>query len=227
MSGFLALGLARQTGKRRYAFAAATIFLADILTFSRGGYIGLIVGGVVYGLMLVPTMSRVNFRRLAGAALGGVLIFLTFGQSVWSRMITSFSFADASSLERIRLWQEALVAIAQHPVLGVGLGNYIVVARPLYTTGTPFYAHNLYFDIALEIGLLGLFIFLALCLYALGQAFQARHHVPFAPALVAVFVLYLAHSLFETALYSLHVTLMLVFSLALALSFSRFRDTSA
>ncbi|MGB4943421.1 MAG: hypothetical protein WBO92_04945, partial [Candidatus Moraniibacteriota bacterium] len=32
MGGFLALGLARQTGQRRYVFAAAVIFLADILT---------------------------------------------------------------------------------------------------------------------------------------------------------------------------------------------------
>ncbi|MFZ1626287.1 MAG: O-antigen ligase family protein [Candidatus Moraniibacteriota bacterium] len=218
MSGFLALGLARKERKSVYVFAAAMLFLADILSFSRGGYVGLIAGSLAYIFFTQPNLLAKHTRPFIGWTLLIVLILGTIGQSVFSRFATSFSFEDTSSTERLILWQEALSASTEHPLIGVGIGNYLSSARPLYQAGTPFYAHNVYLDIAVELGLIGLLSFLLIFYIAFNQSFRTRRSNPFAPAIASALVLYLAHSVFETALFSLHVTIVLVFILALAMS---------
>ncbi|QQR78527.1 MAG: O-antigen ligase family protein [Candidatus Moraniibacteriota bacterium] len=227
MSGLLALGMARQSGLRRYFGMATVLFLADILTFSRGGYIGLLSGWLIFLFLSWKDFSVSMKKGVGGALFLSFLAVSLLGQPVLSRFGSSFTLADASSTERIVLWQEALGYILDRPLLGTGLGNYIVVARPMLDTHAPFYAHNLYLDIALEIGILGLMLFLAIYLYALRQAFCARHSDPLAPALVALFVLYLTHSLFETALYSVHVTLVLMLAFVLAASLKQPGDRQA
>jgi O-antigen ligase len=220
MCGFLALGMARLVGRTQYQYIwmAGILFFADLLTFSRGGYIGLLVGIGVYGFLIVPKLTSSSRLWAGGFILFCFLALLMFGQPVLSRLAATFSLADTSSLERISLWRESFDAIAHRPLFGVGLGNYIATVRPLYAVGTPFYAHNLYLDISLEMGLLGLIAFLGICLYALSCVLKLRHRDPLAPALLGVFALYLTHSLFETTLYSLHITLVFSFVVALALS---------
>lgn len=219
MCGFLALGLARSNQKRRYLFAAAVLFLADILSFSRGGYIGLIVGALTYSALVVPAFSSKHAMRFALVLAFGIVLLGLFGQSVLSRFATSFSLADTSSIERLTLWREAVTTISEHPFIGVGIGNYLSSARPLYQAGTPFYAHNLYLDIAVEIGLIGLLAFIALITSAFRRLFQMRKYHPSLPAFIAALSLYGAHSIFETALFSLHVTMVLALILALSASF--------
>ncbi len=220
MCGFLALGMARLGGdtQYRYIWMAGILFLVDLLTFSRGGYIGLLMGMGVYSFLIVPKLTSPSRLWVGGLALLFFLALLMFGQPVLSRLAATFSLADASNLERISLWRESFDAVAHRPLLGVGLGNYIATVRPLYAVGTPFYAHNLYLDISLEMGLLGLIAFLGICLYALSCVLKLRHGDPLAPALLGVFALYLTHSFFETTLYSLHITLVFSFVVALALS---------
>lgn len=217
MSGFLALGFFRATDEKRYAWLAGGIFLADILTFSRGGYIGLLLAGMMYGAIVIPVFAHKQKMRLVTVLVIGMIALVLFGQPVLSRFLTSFSLADTSSVERIALWKEALPAIGEHPVLGAGLGNYLSTARPLYVLGTPFYAHNLYLDIALEVGLIGLIAFLGMFLVAFVRAAQSVRSDPWSAALLAALTLYLAHSIFETALFSLHATIALALLLVLAL----------
>jgi O-antigen ligase len=101
-------------------------------------------------------------------------------------------------------------------VVGVGIGNYLASARPLYQVGTPFYAHNLYLDIAVELGLIGLAVFLLMLFSAVGPSFRQPTDNFLAPTVAASLAVYMVHSLFETALFSLHVTVTLVFLLALS-----------
>ncbi len=216
LAGFLAFGLARMTGQQRYVWCAAGLFLADILTFSRGGYVGLLAGMIVYAGLSFSAFNHQQKVRVGWVLMALLIGLSVFGQPVLSRFATSFSVTDTSSTERLALWREALPTIAEHPILGVGLGNYLSSARPLYTPGTPFYAHNLYLDIALEMGLIGLAMFLLLFLSAFMRLIRVRRSDPWAPAILAALTLYLTHSIFETAIFSLHNTLVLTLLLALA-----------
>lgn len=221
LSGFLALGMLRTTGRRGYVWVACIIFLADLLTFSRGGIIGLLIGGAIYFSLFVPKRFSWGRNRLRLAIVFGVIAIAFFSPPVFNRFLSSFSFADTSSTERLMLWREAVEVVRGNPALGLGLGNYLATARPLYVPETPFYAHNLYLDIATELGLVGLGLFLVLFVWAGKKVFQLRHSSPWAAPIGGTLALYLAHSLVETALFSLHVTVLLALIFALSLSLDR------
>lgn len=221
LSGFLALGMLRMTGRPGYLSIAMIIFLADLLTFSRGGAIGLLVGGLAYFALSNPEIFSLEKNRLRLAVFVGVLFLVFLSPPVLSRFLTSFSFSDTSSTERIALWKEAVGAIGESPVLGVGLGNYLATARPLYAPETPFYAHNLYLDVATETGLVGLALFLTLFVWSAAKILCLRRSTPWAAPIGGALTLYLAHSLVETALFSLHVTVLLALLFAITLSLER------
>jgi putative inorganic carbon (HCO3(-)) transporter len=73
--------------------------------------------------------------------------------------------ANWALTERIAHWQAAVGMLTDHPISGVGIGNY-AVAYPQYAVGRwqdPLgHAHNFYLNIAAECGLLGLTVFLFL-----------------------------------------------------------------
>ncbi len=221
LTGFLALGYARQSSDRRYFFLAITLFLADILSFSRGGYIGLLVGLASYlffsrGLAW-PQISRSVHR----AVWIGAAILIVFGPAIGSRFLSSFTLGDASSVARISLWSDAFETLKQYPFFGTGLGNYLSVARPLAASDTPFYAHNLYLDVAIETGLVGITFFGALLVTTLCRLLSLRGRNALAAGIFGALFLYLSHSIFETALFSTHVSIMLTFLLALSTSMGR------
>jgi O-antigen ligase len=216
LSAFIALGLFQERRERHWLVCASLLFFADLLTFSRGGYLGLIAGGVTYLVLMWPDLRNL-FRPGAVIALSGaLLLFALAGQPIASRFISSFTLADASSTDRIALWGTAVDTILDRPFLGTGIGNYAASVLPTADARTPYYAHNLYLDVAAETGLIGLLIFLSLLFAPLSSAWRsARRGNRRAAAIVAALVLYLTHSFFETALFSLHVSLVLSLLLAL------------
>lgn len=213
MSACLALGLYQETRRGWWLTAALLLIGADLLTFSRGGYIGLIAGLGIWGAYYLK--ERISARALVWIV-GGIPLMAFVGWPVFSRFISSFMLVDASSLERFALWQEALSVWGQAPVLGLGLGQYAEYAYPWLGNSLPYYAHNLYLDIGVELGLLGILAWLAMLLAPLlaawGKAWQSGGVALGAAAALAV---YAAHSVFETALFSLHVAVLLSFVLAL------------
>lgn len=219
ISGFLALGFFSQEKKKYFLVMSAVLFFADLLTFSRGAYFGLLVGAATF-LLLGWKVFHMEARKwiVIGLMLGGALFF-SFGQPVLSRFLSSFAFEDTSSTGRVALWQEAIENITERPFFGTGLGNYILAVRPAESYRTPYYAHNLYLDVATELGLMGLLFFLLIIfipLYGVLQNYSRTKNI-LSLSLAASLVLYLTHSVFETALYSIHVFPLLLFVLALAL----------
>ncbi len=219
MSGFLSLGLLFSTKKKFWFFLVALLLLTDLLTFSRGGYLGLLSGGLVFLLLSWKGFSLPTKKYIAGSLLALLIILVLWGEPVLSRLVSSFSLADTSSTERLVLWQRAIENIESSPFLGTGLGNYSLAVNPLADYRLPYYAHNLYLDIATELGLFGLFLFLLIIALAYSNILKnvRMSQATFFPAsLLAALTLYLTHSLFETALYSVHILPLLVFVLAIS-----------
>lgn len=219
ISGFLALSLYFQEKKKYFLVAALVLLFADLLTFSRGAYFGLLAGTMTFLYFGWKVFSVSARKWIVVSLIAGVLLALSLGQPVFSRFVSSFAQEDASSTERIVLWQEAFENIKERPLFGTGLGNYILAVRPVESYRTPYYAHNLYLDIATELGLVGLFFFLLMLLIPLYTSLQNywRMRNLLSLSLAASLILYGMHSIFETALYSIHVFPLLLFVLALAL----------
>ncbi|MDO8565750.1 MAG: O-antigen ligase family protein [Candidatus Moranbacteria bacterium] len=219
ISGFLALGLFFQERKKYFLVMSAVLFFADLLTFSRGAYFGLLVGTITFLLFGWKIFHTEAKKWIVVGLILSSTLFFSFGQPVLSRFLSSFALEDTSSIERVVLWQEAFENIIERPFFGTGLGNYILAVRPAESYRTPYYAHNLYLDVATELGLVGLFFFLLILfipLYGVLQNYVRTKNI-LSLSLAASLILYLIHSVFETALYSIHIFPLLLFVLALAL----------
>ena len=174
----LALLLASSASSIRESVAAlgsaGVVTAAVVMTYSRGGALAL---GVVLAVWLLG--QGVSPRRFAvGAAALAVLLLLL--PSDFTRRLTTFrQFApgsggvlrlDSSFEQRRVLATTAWRMFLDHPLTGVGAGNYTLLYRP-YTEETgsvvleheefdaPHYPHNLYLEVAAETGLPGLIAF--------------------------------------------------------------------
>lgn len=214
ITGLLALSLFFETKRRWFLVTAGILLLADILTFSRGGYLGLIAA-----LAVLLWFERQSVRYFVQWGLGLTLLLLSslvLGP-VWERLISSFSLGDASSTERLVLWQTAWETWMMHPFFGVGLGQYVEWLYPGQGGTLPYYAHNLFLDIGVELGILSLMTFLILLFGAWASVWPlVKQKQPLALGIAAGLMLYGVHSLFETALFSVHILLLLTLLIGLA-----------
>jgi len=76
--------------------------------------------------------------------------------SLFDRAKSISDLDELSNKSRLQIWGASLKSILAHPLLGVGLGNYVTVLNEDASAAKQgASAHNLYLDIATEIGLLG------------------------------------------------------------------------
>ncbi len=154
------------------AWALGVCTLTVLLTYSRGGFIALMV--VIIASLV--TFYRGQIRYVLAVAVVGLLVINVLPSqfkdriSTLAQILPGFTNTTGSVDSSIRgRTSEMIVAVqmfADHPLLGVGVGNY----PPLYQKyaqklGMEFrseirQAHDLYLEVASETGLLGLFSFL-------------------------------------------------------------------
>jgi putative inorganic carbon (hco3(-)) transporter len=137
----------------------ATLALAQ----SRGAYVALGVSGLVWLALRWPRAARVVVPLVLVAALaGGSLVG-------WQTIADELTTGEASSGldQRVEIWSRALYAIQDFPFTGLGLGTFervVAILYPLFLIrgGTAPHAHNLFLQVAVDLGLLGLVAYLAL-----------------------------------------------------------------
>ena len=145
------------------ATLTATIFIALILTFSRGAMLGLAVG--------LGFVAFARYRRLLPfmGLVALLLLLLPITQGYIARFTAGFRGEDLATQMRFGEYADALTLIGRYPLFGVGFAGspdidvYLGVA-------------NVYLTIAQQMGLLGLTAFLALMATVFGYAFVNRHH---------------------------------------------------
>ncbi len=193
-----------------------------LLSFSRGSYVA-VLGGLGIFFLVSTAWQTLSLRRKSVIFFGGVIFFAVLTLSpVGQRFFSSFSEEDGSNIERLRLWQEAVVHIGERPFLGVGLGSYPLLVKPSAVYRDPIYAHNLFLDITLELGCIGLFFLLALFVQSLrGAVFEWRRVRNWQALSVGTAILiFLGHAFFETPLFSVHILPVLVLFLAIGVSYT-------
>lgn len=195
------------------------------VTGSRGAYLAVGAALVVSGLLRALSRSdrdsrRTALQKLASKALLGVVVLVvvalaasltgwgqdTVGHAV-ERVLMLFD-PDKSDFNysRLAVWKGALHMMADHVLLGVGIGNFDS-ALPSYMAAesTVPHAHNQFVHIAAEMGVSGLLAFLFLARHARhaalkGSAFLVddEQRRPLFHAALAALVASLAYFLWET-----------------------------
>ncbi len=144
-----------------------------VLTFSRGGFLGLVFGGLVWALR--ERAQRTKALVLSAMLAVGVAILAP--ATYWERTDTLEEFEqDQSALGRVYAWHVASSVNLDHPLRGVGGGAFLQ-AWPLYAPpevrDTPLVAHNIFLDTLGELGWVGFFLFLTFAGSSTGAVFRA------------------------------------------------------
>lgn len=172
----------------RVAYGAMTLAIIGglLFTYSRGALIAL----MGMGAFLLFALRR-QPRYLVGAAAAGLLALVIAPENVTRRLLTieellpghqAVAETDASIEKRKLLMSAAAGMFADHPIVGVGAGNFArhyaryayrsgSAARQYEEPGQTELPHVLYLEIAAETGLLGLAVFGG----AIAAAFVALH----------------------------------------------------
>jgi hypothetical protein len=183
----LPLAAGRRRGLQVAAAAGAGLLLATVLlTYSRGAFLTMVILS-----LLLPFLRVIRPSRLVPALIVGVLLTPLFAPGYVERVgsianaagLFESSGVEADPVTRGRTTEmlAALAAYADHPIVGVGPGQYLhfhsvrYQSRPgisLRELPQPRRAHDLYLEIAAETGTLGLAAFMAIPLMLLIQLWR-------------------------------------------------------
>jgi len=152
----------RQSPRRiAYALALLPVGIALLLSLSRGA----LVLGIPASLLAMGMLAGKRWRRLAIILLVvGALALIPLLQT--PRFAGMFDPARGTTGFRFALWHSTLGMIRDHPLLGVGLDNFLYAYRTRYVLPTAWeefnlsHPHNVMMDFGARLGLLGLAAFL-------------------------------------------------------------------
>ena len=175
--GVFAIFSASKKSSKIYYIILVCIFLSSILTYSRGGFVGLMA-------TTIYCWVRSN-RKIAFASI--IVMFALFAlyfapPYYWERVATISTEArttdtqSGTGSQRIYSWKLGWQIFLNNPIIGVGQGNYPwtvggaeeeagILWKTRSISGRA--AHSLYFTLLPELGLIGTLIFIAMIIYSL------------------------------------------------------------
>jgi O-antigen ligase len=221
----LALGLWGRNRRRRvlYGLGAVGMVIAIVLTYSRGAWLLGIPASLLF-------LAAVRGRRTLLLMAGSLLVIGAVGLALVGpdRLVTLADSDQGTAFLRIQLWRSSWAMIRDHPILGIGLDNFLYFYRSAYVLPTAWeelnlsHPHNIVLDFWLRLGLAGLLLvgWVLVSFFRLG--WRAYRLVPVGDTrllvvgLMAGMVDVLAHGLVDSAFFL--VDLAFAFALMLALA---------
>jgi O-antigen ligase len=164
--------------------------LGFVFSYSRGGFVGLVVGLVAMAAALGRRGAAILGTLAAGTVLAVLLMYLGLLPKPLADRITNTVNqleiydvrgvqADAdnfAALERLAHWQTAGNQFLSDPLLGVGVGNFNARFYDFSVAGWPKsagHAHNYYLQTLAETGVLGFGAYLGLVSVAIWSGWRA------------------------------------------------------
>jgi len=179
----LLLARALAPSGRWFAALVALALLTDVLTFSRAGMLGVIVG--VFAVAFREADPRVRRNLSLGGAAAAFVAMIGLARShVLARFFSTSDVDTASGLgSRGELWSAALAFWHTHPWLGIGAGNFELELPSAGLIGVRTHANSLYLQTLAEGGI-ALF---AATVFAIGAAIWTFYvRAPKAPLFIGI-----------------------------------------
>jgi O-antigen ligase len=205
----------------------AVVGLGLLLTFSTGGWLGTVAATLMVVLAL-------GYRRLAvglGACAALALVVVS-GLAIAGRLPERLNPLRQTGGFRLDLWLSSLDMVRDHPLLGVGLDNFVYLYQQFYlregAAAEPSlsHPHNWIFNIWLSLGVLGLvaFAWLLVCFWQNARrALQEPSRTWIVAGALGAMADMLVHGFIDNSYFL--VDLASVFWLSLALVISRIDRT--
>jgi O-antigen ligase len=160
-----------------FAVSVLTVFL----TYSRGGFLAMVVAVIILFIIYPPRRIQVPFIIFSVIAFSSFLPANYLNRlSLLQGFFTTSSAQDTSLQGRLSENVTAWEMIKANPLFGVGLNSYSYLF-PVYSkdiglalVATEREAHNLYLEVAAETGVVGFSVFAFLLLISFQTVLEAR-----------------------------------------------------
>jgi O-antigen ligase len=206
-------------GRRRlvYGVALVPVTLALVFSFSRGAL-----------LLGLPAAVLVMGWRVGGRLRRLTLIVLLVGVVAVIPLLRVPRFAALLDLDRgttffrLKLWRSTWQMIRDHPILGIGPGNFLDAYRTRYVLPTAWkefnleHAHNIVLDHWARLGLLGLMAGAGIPVAFWRTVLRRERRDPLAVGLAGGMAALLAHGLVDNPVFFPDLAFVLSLTLALA-----------
>jgi putative inorganic carbon (HCO3(-)) transporter len=205
--------------KIAYAICAALLVAGIVVTFSRGGFLGLIGAGGV----LAWKLGRRHKLAVGVCAIVAAIGFVVLAPGEYAARLGTITSVSSditgSSSQRQALLIRSLQVTARHPLFGVGMGNFHTVSIHELVS------HNAFTQVSAEMGLAALAIYVWFIVAPLRRlreierdTFAARRASRFyylAVGLQAALVGYVVSSFFASVAYNFYVYYLVGYAVAL------------
>lgn len=206
----LALGMFFREKRMIYLASFVLLAAADIATFSRGGYAGIITGILAFFAFSWIRMQK----RTRIVSLIFVLFFagmVIMPSSFSSRFFSTFNPKEGSNVGRMEMWEKAWETAKNRPWIGAGIGNYPLEVKASADYREPIYAHNTYLDIASEAGFIAMLSWIFMLVSAIWKFIKLGKRDSIFIYAAGSLIIFSVHSLADTGLYSpVVLTLLLI-----------------
>jgi putative inorganic carbon (hco3(-)) transporter len=214
------LALENKNPLRKIIFWGTTLLMVAsvIITFSRGGFLGLIA----MALVLVRKIGRRNKSVAIAALTLGVIFFLAVAPGAYAgRLASIFTGADltGSSSQRQEVLKRSIMVALRYPIFGVGLGNFHHKSEQELGT------HNAYTQVAAEIGIAAMVFYIIFLVHPLRklrmierEMYDRNENSRFyylAIGIQASLVGYMVSSFFAAVAYQWYVYYLVAYAIAL------------
>ena len=184
-----------------FIFILLIFVITLFFTFSRGAWVGLIVGLLALMVFYIFKKKLMAQKKLLQIILiSSVVVFMLF--NVYSDLVLTRLSVDSrleikSSTERIESFQTARDLIKSNFFFGVGIGNYINTVEKEIVSGQPawFYqpVHNFFLLVLTEIGVFGFIFMLWLLAHILFKSFKKAKYINFSLILALLTIMLVDH----------------------------------
>jgi len=160
----VALFLVSRGPHRKLFYGAAALVMATgtVVTFSRGGFLGLAGSG----LFLAWKLGRRNRPVVMTATLVVAIAFFAFAPGDYGTRLKSIvddSDSGGSAGAREALLEKSIIVSIANPVFGVGMANFHILAAREQVT------HNSYTQVGSELGMFSMFCYILFLLKPLSR----------------------------------------------------------
>jgi putative inorganic carbon (HCO3(-)) transporter len=222
---------------------ALTMFIVNaatlILTFSRGGWIALLVGLFTVAVLLIYwwSISMPPFWRswslpiLLGSVVGLLVVGMLFVEPFRVRVVSIFADRqDSSNNFRKNVWESVFQMIRDRPIIGIGPGHgafnkvYPLYQHPKFTALS---AYSVFLETIVETGFLGFTCFMWLIVVTFNTGFLQLRRLQKTGNIEGLWLIgaissmlgILSQGLFDTVFYRPEVNTLWWFMVALVASY--------
>lgn len=196
VAAVLAFAYWQKERRARFFWLAGLMFAITVYSDSATSVLAAVVGA---GASLWANPRLRGLILLAGSAV--VVLSLTGGIAALQDWVLGLVGRSTDLTGRSNIWNIVLGLSSEHPYVGYGIGGAPELARYL---GFDAHAHNGYLQLLLELGWVGVALFLASALFLFVRASRLQD-----PALLGVLGVFLASNVANNFLVTAHISIVL------------------